>query len=79
MEKVPAHLRSADVEKSHEIRIHFDEAYRDQKTMARLTGVLRQAGFTHVIFMAERRASAQVIKEPGTPSNVFIRVDEPQP
>jgi len=41
--------------------------------------VLRQAGFTHVIFMAERRASSQVIKEPGTPSNAFIRVDETQP
>jgi len=63
-DQLPARLARDGVGSAQEIRVHMEDV-RNTQLRKRIAAGLLQKGFTHVLFVAAPRASAEIVGEPG--------------
>ena len=70
-DQLPAHLASAHVNKAQNIRILVPDN-QDKRQMAQIYNILHNSGYLHVLFQEKPRATAEVVGEPASRSEVLV-------
>jgi hypothetical protein len=71
-DQLAARLQKANVDKSQEVRVHMEDT-RNTRLLKQLHDGLMRKGYKHILFLAEPRATAEVVGEPETRTEAPVR------